>query len=39
MSTAVAAPPALAEIRTEDLVKSFGPRTVVDGINLRFTAG
>jgi lipopolysaccharide export system ATP-binding protein len=39
MSPPAAASPALAEIRTKDLVKSFGPRTVVDGINLRFTAG
>ena len=39
MSTPAAAPPTPSEIRTEELVKSFGPRTVVDGINLRFTAG
>jgi lipopolysaccharide export system ATP-binding protein len=42
MSTLVApppAPPAPAEIRTEELVKTFGARTVVDGINLRFIAG
>ena len=39
MSTPVPAPPAPAEIHTKDLVKSFGARTVVDGINLRFTAG
>jgi lipopolysaccharide export system ATP-binding protein len=28
-----------AEIRTEGLVKAFGPRTVVDGVSLRFAAG
>jgi lipopolysaccharide export system ATP-binding protein len=39
MSTPAAAPSSAPEIRTEELVKSFGPRTVVDGINLRFTAG
>ena len=40
MSTSVVAAPAgLAEIRTENLVKSFGQRTVVDGVSLRFTAG
>ncbi|MEO6874870.1 MAG: LPS export ABC transporter ATP-binding protein [Opitutaceae bacterium] len=42
MSPSVATPPAptaLAEIRTKDLVKSFGPRTVVDGVNLHFAAG
>jgi lipopolysaccharide export system ATP-binding protein len=33
------APTANSEIRTEGLVKSFGPRTVVDGVNLRFAAG
>lgn len=32
-----ASPP--AEIQTENLVRTFGPRTVVDGVNLRFTAG
>ncbi|HRI83218.1 MAG TPA: LPS export ABC transporter ATP-binding protein, partial [Opitutaceae bacterium] len=30
---------ALSEIRTEGLVKTFGPRTVVDGVDLSFTAG
>ena len=30
---------ATAEIRTEALVKTFGHRTVVDGVNLRFAAG
>jgi lipopolysaccharide export system ATP-binding protein len=39
MSAPAAAPVALAEIRTKDLVKSYGPRTVVNGINLRFSAG
>ena len=39
MSTTVAAPAALAEIRTENLVKAYGQRTVVNGINLRFSAG
>jgi lipopolysaccharide export system ATP-binding protein len=28
-----------AEIQTENLVKTFGPRTVVDGVNMRFRAG
>jgi len=32
-------PAASAEIRTEGLVKTFGPRTVVDGVTLRFAAG
>jgi lipopolysaccharide export system ATP-binding protein len=34
-------PPAAttSEIRTENLVKKFGPRTVVDGVSLRFRAG
>ena len=36
MSTAT---PAAAEIRTENLFKTFGPRAVVDGVNLRFAAG
>ena len=39
MTAPAATPDAPAEIRTADLVKSFGPRTVVNGINLRFTAG
>jgi len=30
---------AVSEIRTEGLVRTFGPRTVVDGVNLHFTAG
>jgi lipopolysaccharide export system ATP-binding protein len=30
---------AAASIETERLVKTFGPRTVVDGLNLRFGAG
>ena len=34
-----ATPAALSEIHTKDLVKTFGARTVVDGINIRFTAG
>ena len=29
----------VSEIRTEELVKTFGPRTVVDGISVRFAAG
>ena len=29
----------VSEIRTEGLVKTFGARTVVDGVNLRFSAG
>ena len=33
------APPAVSEIQTEGLVKTFGTRTVVDGVSLRFTAG
>jgi len=33
------APTTLSEIHTKDLVKTFGARTVVDGINIRFTAG
>jgi lipopolysaccharide export system ATP-binding protein len=33
-----AAPPT-SEIRTERLVKSFGPRTVVDGVSVHFRAG
>ena len=32
-------PAAKSEIRTEGLVKTFGARTVVDGVNLRFAAG
>lgn len=35
--TAPAAP--VSEIQTEGLVKSFGSRTVVDGVSLRFRAG
>ncbi|MBS0632387.1 MAG: LPS export ABC transporter ATP-binding protein [Verrucomicrobia bacterium] len=35
----MSAPAANAEIRTEGLVKTFGPRTVVDGVTLRFAAG
>jgi lipopolysaccharide export system ATP-binding protein len=36
----MSAPPSPAsEIQTEGLVKSFGPRTVVNGVNLRFRAG
>ncbi|MSU70895.1 MAG: LPS export ABC transporter ATP-binding protein [Opitutus sp.] len=35
--TAPAAP--VSEIQTENLVKSFGSRTVVDGVSLRFRAG
>ncbi|MBP6507289.1 MAG: LPS export ABC transporter ATP-binding protein [Opitutaceae bacterium] len=35
MSTAVAQ----SEIRTEGLIKTFGARTVVDGVNLNFSAG
>jgi len=31
--------PAAAEIQTENLCKTFGPRAVVDGVNLRFAAG
>jgi lipopolysaccharide export system ATP-binding protein len=38
-SVVATAPTALAEIRTEGLVKSYGARTVVNGINLRFSAG
>jgi lipopolysaccharide export system ATP-binding protein len=30
---------AVAEIRTENLVRNFGPRVVVNGVNLRFAAG
>ena len=36
---AAAAPPPSSEIRTEGLVKTFGSRTVVDGVNLRIGAG
>jgi len=39
MSDLATTPAAADEIRTKDLAKSFGPRTVVDGVNLRFTAG
>jgi len=39
MTTPATTPEAPAEIRTADLAKSFGSRTVVNGINLRFTAG
>jgi lipopolysaccharide export system ATP-binding protein len=35
----MAAPVATSEIRTEGLVKTFGQRTVVNGVNLNFTAG
>lgn len=31
--------PAVAEIQTEQLSKAFGPRVVVNGVNLRFAAG
>src|SRR5450432_1568462 len=39
--TVAAAPgaPGPSEIRTEDLVKTYGPRTVVNGVNVRFAAG
>jgi len=30
---------AVAEIKTENLVRNFGPRVVVNGVNLRFAAG
>jgi lipopolysaccharide export system ATP-binding protein len=30
---------ATSEIRTEELIKTFGPRSVVNGVNLRFRAG
>jgi len=30
---------AVAEIQTENLVRTFGPRVVVNGVNLRFAAG
>jgi lipopolysaccharide export system ATP-binding protein len=36
---AAAAQPPSSEIRTEGLVKTFGSRTVVDGVNLRIGAG
>jgi lipopolysaccharide export system ATP-binding protein len=39
MSAPASPPPARAEIQTENLVKTFGPRTVVDGVNMRFRAG
>ena len=32
-------PPAISEIQTEGLVKTFGTRTVVNGVSLRFCAG
>ncbi len=32
-------PAATSEIRTEGLVKAYGARTVVDGVNVRFSAG
>ena len=35
MTTAVAQ----SEIRTEGLIKSFGPRNVVNGVDLHFKAG
>jgi lipopolysaccharide export system ATP-binding protein len=35
----MAATVAQSEIRTEGLVKTFGPRTVVDGVDLNFAAG
>ena len=38
-ATPASAPAAVAEIRTEELVKSYGPRNVVNGISLKFTAG
>jgi len=37
--TAAATKSPSSEIRTEDLVKTFGSRTVVDGVNLRIGAG
>jgi lipopolysaccharide export system ATP-binding protein len=37
MSAPAAAP--TSEIRTEELIKTFGPRTVVNGVNLHFRAG
>jgi lipopolysaccharide export system ATP-binding protein len=39
MSAPASAPPAVSEIRTEGLVKTFGPRTVVDGVSVSFRAG
>ncbi len=39
MSAPVAAPPAVSEIRTDGLVKTFGARTVVDGVSVSFRAG
>ena len=40
-TTAIAVPdvPRPSEIRTEGLVKTFGPRTVVDGVSVHFRAG
>ncbi|MEO6003464.1 MAG: LPS export ABC transporter ATP-binding protein [Opitutus sp.] len=40
-STIVASTPGIAahEIRTDSLVKTFGERRVVDGVNIRFAAG
>jgi ABC-type branched-subunit amino acid transport system ATPase component len=32
-------PASASEIQTEGLVKTFGPRTVVNGVSLRFSAG
>jgi len=39
MTAPLAAPPTGSEIRTEGLVKTFGARTVVDGVSLSFRAG
>jgi len=39
MSAPASAPPAVSEIRTEGLVKTFGARTVVDGVSVSFRAG
>ncbi|MBI5381032.1 MAG: LPS export ABC transporter ATP-binding protein [Opitutae bacterium] len=39
MSSPAAPASAVAEIRTEGLVKTFGARTVVNGVNLRIGAG
>jgi lipopolysaccharide export system ATP-binding protein len=38
MTAATSSPP-VSEIKTEGLVKTFGPRTVVNGINLTFRSG
>ena len=35
----MSAPTTVSEIQTEGLVKTFGTRTVVDGVSLRFRAG